>query len=50
MSIGWKGRSGFDKIASEYLSSIRAQKTPDHDYDERYSPYDDDGHSRRKRK
>lgn len=51
MVIGWKGRSDFDKIASEYLASINRQKIPNHDdYDEHYSAYDDDEHSRRKRK
>jgi hypothetical protein len=43
MVIGWKGRKDFDKIASEYLASIKKQRVPDHDdYDDRYSPYDDD--------
>lgn len=43
MVIGWKGRKDFDKIASEYLASIKQQRIPDHDdYDDRYSVYDDD--------
>jgi hypothetical protein len=53
MKIGWNGRRDFDKIASEYLASINRQRTPDRDhddYDERYAPYDDDSHSKRKRK
>lgn len=51
MAIGWKGRSDFDKIASEYLASINRQKTPDHDdYEDHYSAYDGDEYSRRKRK
>lgn len=41
--IGWKGRSDFDKIASEYLSSIKKQKTPiDSFHDDVYEPYDDE--------
>lgn len=39
--IGWKGRSDFDKIASEYLSSLKKQKIPDNDYRE-HLDYDDD--------
>lgn len=41
--IGWKGRKDFDKIAHEYLSSIKKQQMPIRDdYDDRYSNYDDD--------
>lgn len=41
--IGWKGRSDFDKIAAEYLESIKRQPLPDSDdHDDRYEPYDDD--------
>lgn len=45
--IGWKGRSDFDKIASEYLESIKNQKISDHDYREMNSEYEDG--SKRKR-
>lgn len=51
--IGWKGRSDFDKIASEYLASIKRQKTPDNDDyrdHDQYSTYDDEEDARRKRK
>lgn len=43
MAIGWKGRSDFDKIASEYLASIvrRPHPEPDDDYNDRFIPYDD---------
>lgn len=44
--IGWKGRSDFDKIASEYLASIKRHRVPDNDYDERYEPYEDDHHKK----
>jgi len=42
-AIGWKGRTDFDKIASEYLASIKRQQTPqsDHHHDD-YAPYDDE--------
>lgn len=41
--IGWKGRSDYDKIAAEYLASIKRQPLPDSDdQDDRYAPYDDD--------
>ena len=47
--IGWKGRKDFDKIASEYLASIKKQRIPAHDdYDEHYSAYDDDSKKKRK--
>lgn len=47
MVIGWKGRSDFDKIASEFLASIKRQRTPNHDdYNRHYSAYGDDEHSR----
>lgn len=50
MLIGWKGRSDFDKIANEYLASIRKQRTPDSDdYQDQFSAYDDED-SKRKRK
>lgn len=50
MVIGWKGRKDFDKIASEYLASIRAQRIPQSDdYHDQYSSYDDEG-AKRKRK
>ncbi|KAG5674592.1 hypothetical protein PVAND_004546 [Polypedilum vanderplanki] len=48
--IGWKGRPNFDKIASEYLLHLKNHPQPQYDeYDDRYSPYDDD-ESHRKRK
>lgn len=43
--IGWKGRSDFDKIAGEYLASLKKNPLKDQpeDYDDdRYLPYDDD--------
>lgn len=41
--IGWNGRQNFDKIASEYLLNLKKRKQPEFDeYDERYSPYDDE--------
>lgn len=48
MVIGWKGRSDFDKIAHEYLASIKRQRTPEADYNDRFSPYDDDSSEKRK--
>lgn len=46
--IGWKGRKDFDKIAHEYLASIKKQRIPSSDdYDDRFSSYDDDGSKRR---
>lgn len=47
MVIGWKGRSDFDKIASEYLASIKRQRTPETDYNDRYAAYDDDESKRK---
>lgn len=46
--IGWKGRSDFDKIASEYLESIKKQRIPDKDYRELHSDYEDE-ESKKKR-
>lgn len=47
-SIGWKGKKDFDKIAHEYLASIKKQQLPSNDdYDDRYSNYDDDGSKKR---
>lgn len=46
--IGWKGRSDFDKIASEYLQSIKRQRIPDRDYRELHHDYDDED-SKKKR-
>lgn len=43
MAIGWRGRNDFDKIASEYLDSIKKQRVPESDdYHDQYSPYDDE--------
>lgn len=50
MLIGWKGRSDFDKIANEYLASIRKQRTPESDdYQDQYSAYDDDDSSKKRK-
>ena len=46
--IGWKGRSDFDKIASEYLDSIKKQRIPDNDYHGLHSEYEDND-SKKKR-
>lgn len=41
--IGWKGRPDFDKIAGEYLLHIKNQQAPEYDdYDQRFTPYDDE--------
>lgn len=43
--IGWSGRNDFDKIANEYLESLRNQKIPPPDNDEEDFPtYTDDDH------
>ena len=43
-AIGWKGRGDFDKIAGEYLASLKKNPLRDQseDYDDQFLPYDDD--------
>ncbi|CRK93713.1 CLUMA_CG007241, isoform A [Clunio marinus] len=50
MVIGWKGRSDFDKIASEYLQSIKKQRMPESDdYHDQYANYDDEERKRKRK-